>query len=750
MRLGICLTAVLAVILLVATWAVWKGPANRPASLASARSAETEAPRTPVRPVEVAEPRRVSRHLAPPQSPAEAQAQGNPLPLCDPERICGVVLNDDGEPLAGALCELYPSTEAQDLWFAEGETTPSCDPLVAGVTGPEGRFALDASEGVWVLEVSCVGRRPFREERARPGSYWTVLMNRGRTLDLYVVDTDDRPIEQARALLIPNLYAPRSTAAEEARTDAAGWTSIPLHDGECWYVEVSHSAFRTRWFFVPTSRDLLVERRLQLERGLRLSGTVEGGDPGSEATILVSTASSDETRRFTTRGRSFETGPVFGPEDQVEVTARCDGYAEARAVVDLASAPREADTVLVVLKLSSEDAVAVGRVVTRSGEPVLEADVFFKPIGEGSYFEGDRMVAAAVRWRPVGPTDREGRFRIEGLMAHQPYQLLVAPRSTHANALARVPQLEPGVVHDLGDITVECGVTLYGRATTPEGLPVRRLRVSAVKQTEVTFAELRDPDYFPTQYGGRRDTFTNQEGRFELDLLHAGASYDIYWADGTSERFHDIGTFAAPKTGSQGPIEVVVDEAAASERRSMRGVVTDIAGAPLGSVLVEVFGGPESEVIGEDFLGGEMTDAEGGFSIESLPDLEAYRVTATDLRGRFAKNEHLVPREDVEGALSIVLEIRSAEGGAPIDGVVWTEDASPLSGAHVSLFLSPLLVRCDCLAWETTTDESGQFSFGEVTAGDHQVAVVDRSGQYGSRMVEAAAGARVSVVLSRR
>ena len=79
-------------------------------------------------------------------------------------------------------------------------------------------------------------------------------------------------------------------------------------------------------------------------------------------------------------------------------------------------------------------------------------------------------------------------------------------------------------------------------------------------------------------------------------------------------------------------------------------------------------------------------------------------------------------------------------------------DASgaPLVGMAVTLYLSPMLVRCDCSSWSAQTDEHGRFSFGEVAKGRHQVAIVDPSGRLVTQMLPAAPGDELSVTMEPR
>jgi hypothetical protein len=140
---------------------------------------------------------------------------------------------------------------------------------------------------------------------------------------------------------------------------------------------------------------------------------------------------------------------------------------------------------------------------------------------------------------------------------------------------------------------------------------------------------------------------------------------------------------------------------------------------------------------------GQLTDASGTFALRGLSIGEEYRVTATDLRGRFEK-ETTVVVPAVGQALSIELQ-PSETAPVALEGVVSDPEGRPLPGIDMTLYLSPLLVRCNCLAWTDRTDELGRFSFGLVTDGEHRVAAVDPLGRYDPKIVMAHPGAYLSI-----
>ncbi len=81
----------------------------------------------------------------------------------------------------------------------------------------------------------------------------------------------------------------------------------------------------------------------------------------------------------------------------------------------------------------------IGRLLDRNGQPVPELVLHFDREGE---------IGMELRTR----TDRDGRFRIDGLVPGQPYHLWYS--QTQSQPYERI-QVEPGKVKDVGDAKIE-------------------------------------------------------------------------------------------------------------------------------------------------------------------------------------------------------------------------------------------------------------------------------------------------------
>ena len=101
---------------------------------------------------------------------------------------------------------------------------------------------------------------------------------------------------------------------------------------------------------------------------------------------------------------------------------------------------------------------------------------------------------------------------------------------------------------------------------------------------------------------------------------------------------------------------------------------------------------------------------------------------------------------ETQDTLTLRLE-QSPAAPRRLEGIVTDARGRPLEGIDLTLFLTPLLVRCDCVSWRQRTDELGAFSFGLVTEGSHQLAATDPGGRYRVQLVEVRPGIGAAVVM---
>jgi hypothetical protein len=574
------------------------------------------------------------------------------------------------------------------------------------------------------------------------------VLEQARLLVLRVEQEGHSPISNARLLLLEDPYSNPQAARADVRSDDTGHAEIELQAGGSWFVHASHPSYKTVALAVSDSGAARIELTVVLAAGLRVRGQVRTartlGSGRPEVVIDEWGPSPTRILDCDSEGR-FDSGPVFSADSELELTAKAPGFAEERRVVHLAKAVIVENVCEVDFQLDDKEARVVGRVVTRDPRSPGTADVFVQPLAAGPFLEARKLTSPAVRWRAQAVSDTSGRFEIGGLAAHQGYQLEILPREHFSNALVRIPPLHPGETRDIGTVEVEAGGTLFGFARFEDGTAVPHLHITGIATVSMTWDQMNDPGHFPRRDTGRQDAYSTLEGRFELALLPGGTTYTIYWGDGRPDEKRRVGEYVIRSGESIGPIEIVVPSQE-GESISTSGVVTDAGGRPLDSILVEAWNGPATTVIGEGFEAGKLTEDDGRFVLSRLAAGREHRFTATDLRGRFAKGEWTMSALETQDTLTLRLEPSPA---APrrLEGIVTDARGRPLEGIDLTLFLTPLLVRCDCVSWRQRTDELGAFSFGLVTEGSHQLAATDPGGRYRAQLVEVRPGIGAAVVM---
>ena len=550
------------------------------------------------------------------------------------------------------------------------------------------------------------------------------------------------------ALLLEDPYSNPESARTRSTSDATGQAELELQEGGSWFIQISHPACKVEVLAVPASDAPRIEQTVTLRSGIRIFGTVTMAHKRNQARPLVLidewAPSPSRTIECDSQGR-FDSGPVFARNAEVELTARAAGFAETRRVLELEKQTLVGNGCEVNLTLHSDEVRVLGRVMAPDQEPPGPTDVFLQPLDAGPFLEARKLTSSAVRWRAQATTDEAGRFEVDMLMANQGYQLLAVPRDGFGNALSRIPPLSPGAVHDVGVIEVRPAGTLFGHAKHMDGTPASHLHVTGIPTIPITWEQMKDPEYFPSRHAGRQDTYTSADGRFEFALLPGETTYALYWGDGSIDEDRLAGEFTTRSGEEVGPVLITIPSEEV-DLATLHGTVVDAQGLPVESILVEAWNGPATDVVGEGFRAGNLTDPNGAFALERLVAGKGYRLTATDLRGRFTTREWTVAADRVQDPVVLTLE-GSPRVSASLEGAVTNKQGIPLSGIEVTLHLSPLVIRCDCMSWRQTTDEHGAFSFGPVVDGVHQVAVVDPQGRHQAAIADVRPGAYDTIVI---
>ena len=136
--------------------------------------------------------------------------------LSEGERIAGVVVDHDGQPVSGALVDAFADAPREDA------TRPLS--VAQATTGKDGEFSLDVADRVYSLRATARGFSASEKQQVLPGSEVVMALGVGRVLEGTVRAVDDlRPLADVRVSLH------RAEDANSARQRAAPPNPLSSH-----------------------------------------------------------------------------------------------------------------------------------------------------------------------------------------------------------------------------------------------------------------------------------------------------------------------------------------------------------------------------------------------------------------------------------------------------------------------------------------------------------------------------------------
>jgi hypothetical protein len=363
--------------------------------------------------------------------------------------VVGRLVGDGGEPVAGGEVSLQREADT-----SAGLARTLQAPLRAAADA-EGRFALHRlTAGRYRLTVRAPGRSTAIDlpveipEGVAEVDLGTLSLAAGAALEGRVVDDSDRPVAGARIVA-----SNRAGALPAVESGADGGFRVPdLEPGQAalrvqkdGFVEVTLSGLT-----VPSPEPVVVRLRTARAltgrvvgpRGQGVAGAAVrrlGGDARAVPSSSASIAHTDADGRF--RAEGLEIGPLTL---QVEAA----GYLTRRLQTEI-PADRDGGPLEIVLE---PGAVVEGRVTT-GGRPLVGGAVSGAPVGTGP-------VAGVVVL-----TDREGRYRLEGLATGRHAIEVSDNDGRHAREELEV---QPG--RQVLDIDLDAG-EVSGRVVAASGVP---------------------------------------------------------------------------------------------------------------------------------------------------------------------------------------------------------------------------------------------------------------------------------------
>ncbi len=326
-----------------------------------------------------------------------------------------------------------------------------------------------------------------------------------------------------------------------------------------------------------------------------------------------------------------------------------------------------------------------GRVLDELGAPVAGAEVTF--LGQAmSLLQGPGSRGRPPEAdRPSSRTDQSGRFELEapvpdqeqlddgfGLLRREP--TLVVVHDAFATKVHACGRLEPGEA-DLGDLFVEGGAWISGRAVDPDGRPLADVIVTGFNTLH---HEPGADDLMPMLFGSIAESFTRMttgdDGRFVVRGLRPGSAGVRARKDGHRPGVAGKLELTAHAGTQVGDVTLELGE-------TIAGYVLDDKGNPVEGAVVRVSSMTHIVInnmedmphdnIGHDLSLRAETDALGAFELAGLAAGSFTVHVSADGFSRGREENVAAGRQDLRIYLeplgSILLSVRSARDGSPVD-----------------------------------------------------------------------------------
>lgn len=431
------------------------------------------------------------------------------LQLAEGFRAFGTVTDAGGSPIEGVVVKLsaLPQTPRRRMLWLDDHVVASA------FSNAEGRFALPAAvRGRYDLFLLAEGYAPRRVSAVDLTEASTDLgaftMNEGLRFEGRVLTEDGQAMQDA-TIRIQRPWQPELNIlhdegqvlpAIDGRFVAAG-----LGPGKhSVYAEAEGLVGASQTVDLPTDEPV----ELRLARGFTVQGRVEGanGQVLEASAVLMRgkhrAGYNDRTTKYTEGDGRYRLGPaslgtnysvIFAAEGFQSVTHALEGTETATTL--------ELDVVL------EPGLTVTGRLVDERGQPVAAANVHVSPVSKKN--------DGALR-RPLW-SDGRGRFSIGGL-SPEPYTLLVRA----SGFLEFAQEIDPTTA-DLGDFTLERGLSITGTVVDEDGEPVEGAHW--IKRESNGFSgwgSSRGPNQRPTDSEGRFEISGLEPGFYQIQIVREG------------------------------------------------------------------------------------------------------------------------------------------------------------------------------------------------------------------------------------
>jgi uncharacterized GH25 family protein len=467
---------------------------------------------------EVPDQRRLATSSALPQ-PVFHQVSMDDDPI-GPLRLEGIVLGQDDHPVGDATVFLdsnppRTTTSNRDGSFYFDELVGRMYTLSARADGAAG--------GPVILRLS---------DHSDPVA---IRVHEGARIEVAVIaKADGKPIEGATVGF-------GGSSGSSAITNAKGTTELRgvLAGGKILYATAPGYARHKRIITVPDSPGIALQQRIELTRGVEISGRVL--DPNGKPVANAEVVARDTSATFMPANRKTD-GVRTDKDGRFSIPALAGGayrfVAHHAEHPPASTEPIELDgqsgrsDIVIVMEMGG---LLAGTAVTPRGDPVAWANIH---VGPDQQEGGLRGSSARAR---TAYADEDGRFRIKGVSRTQ----LVAMASSEAAAseLVAVDLRENPERTDVV-LTLSVDGVIAGAVVDDAGEPVAEAQVVATPDfwagESLDRMQLRGPAFHTTDGGGAFRITGLPNGKYRLRAARAAVGQNAFLEKGVAATVGDI------------------------------------------------------------------------------------------------------------------------------------------------------------------------------------------------------------------
>ena len=599
--------------------------------------------------------------------------------------LSGIVQTEAGQPIPGALVEIYGSPKDGDIF--EVVVKAIMPPVASRETDNDGRYEFDEIGGgsQFKLVARADGFQGVSEDRLIVNSNdsvnMTLTLPEGRMITGVVFGPDGAPLEGAsvRANRQGGRPRPQLDQDDTRETDDAGNFTFDTLEDANYRVVASHPDFASaQQNRVQSGQDI----ELHLTDGGAVSGVVTDsvtGEPIKGARVVVRDVAATEKQSVTDTNGGYQVRGVSIPnKNEATISIEAEGY--ARVTGEKVPVQEGVITEGQNFELDKNGIVS-GIVQDSDGRPIQGVQVTAKR-------QYSNNVPVIVSAGSIGLSDAKGKFTIDGVFPGD-NEFLEGKHPDFLEGKSSDFNLLPGETVDGVVVTMHRGGAISGIVVDERGGVIPNATVALRGQYR----------FIDDVKNMQKKTKTDETGAFALGNLEAGEHTIVAVADGFL-RTETSGVVVMESRTSQG-LRMTLTKAS-----FISGYVLDSQNEPVRGAKVQVT--DTSEGIRKEST---TTDSNGMYLFDKLGPYEVELEASASGFGRTVLKHEPVNRENVNISLARL---------GSLSGRVLDMDGNNLRAFSVS---PRRLDPGTPVSAKTFQDPSGNFTYAGLEPGRYKVVV---------------------------